>query len=168
MVVVGVHTVAEVRIPQVEVEKGTDTKVVSSGEVEIRASVGKGSAAAALGTGHVEAGVAEAHTCFVAVEHTRFVGVVVVAELKLKMVSGGYCSTPLTRSKGRVWVSAGVVVVEGMIAELAECEVVEAFGGDELVEMALYRTGSVSVQGLANWADFGKAGAAGAAAGTWW
>lgn len=81
--VVGVHTVVEIRILQVE-EEG-DTTAVSLGGVGIQVSDGNGSVvvaavvvAAALGvdTGCVEAEVEGESTQFVAVENTCSAGVV--------------------------------------------------------------------------------------------
>ena len=155
MVVAGVRTAVEARILQVGVGgEGADTKVVSSGEVGIRASVGvgKGSAAAVVvvvadGIGYFGAGVAETHTWFVVVENTRSEGV------KSRTVSWGDRSTLLTRRKGRVWVSVVVEVVEVVdgrmvkVVEAAECKFVKSAGGVELVEVAPHHIGSEYAQG---------------------
>lgn len=93
MAVVDVHTVVGIRILQVEFGgEEADTKVVLWGEVGIQVSVGKGSgcvvAAVVDYNGHAEAGVAEAHKRFVAVENTSSVGAAApVVESKLRTVS---------------------------------------------------------------------------------
>ena len=174
MVVVDVRTAVEKRILQVEVEKGeAGTKVVSSGEVGIRVSVGKGSAAVVVvvdGTSYVEVGAVETHTWLVVVEYTRSVGVAAVAESKSRRVSWDYFSAFLTRRKDRAWVSAGAVkVVEGRIVEVVEvvgCKILKVADGVELVEMELRHIGLASVQDLTNRADSGKMEVAELGAGT--
>ena len=152
MVVVDGRIVAEMHI-QVERE-GADKKAVSSGEVGIQASAGRGSAvvvvvvaaaaaAVEVDMGYVEAGVAETHTWNVAVGNTR--SVVAAAELKSRRAGWGCYPTSLTLPKGHVRVSAGEAVV-GCRVEVAV--------GVELAEMVPRRIGSAPVQGSTNCTDF--------------
>jgi hypothetical protein len=152
MAVVDFRTVVEIHILQVgKVE--ADTTAVSSGEVEIQAPVGTGSAvvvAVALGvdTGYAEAEVAGENISFVAVENMRSAGVVV--GWKSKTASWGYCQTSLVQHRDR-----GPVSVE--VVEVADCIVVKVGVDVEPVEMVLSRTGLVFAQGLTSCIDFEKA-----------
>ena len=161
MVVVDGRIVAERHI-QVERE-GADKKVVSSGEVGIQASAGRGSAvvvvaaaAVEVDMGYVEAGVAESRTWNVAVGNTC--SVVAAAELKSRRVGWGCYPTSLTLPKGHVRVSAGEAVV-GCRVEVAV--------GVELAEMVPRRIGSALVQGSTNCTDFEKV-AVEVEVVTWW
>ena len=163
MVVVDDRIVAEMHI-QVERE-GADKKAVSSGEVGIQASAGRGSAVVVVAAaaavvevdmGYVEAGVAETHAWNVAVGNTR--SVVAAAELKSRRAGWGCYPTSLTLPKGHVQVSAGEAVV-GCRVEVAV--------GVELAEMVPRRIGSAPVQGSTNCTDFEKV-AVEAGVVTWW
>lgn len=146
------------------------TKVVSSGELGIQASVGKDSVTVVVvvvdGTHHVEAEVAETHTYFAVVENTRTVGVVAVAETKSRTVNWGDCLIFLTRRKDREWVS-GVLAGDKIVVavEAVECKIVKVVDGIEWAEMALYRSGLVPVQDLTKHAG---SGIVGVVVVTWW
>jgi len=150
--VVDVRTVVEIHSLQVE-KAEADTKVVSSGEVGIRASAGTGSAVVAViaapgvDTGYAEAEVAGENILFVAVENTRSVGV--VARWKSRKASWGNCPRSLARHRDRGRVSAEVV-------EVAECMVVTVAVDVESVEMVPLHIGLAFARGLTSCTGFEK------------
>ena len=145
--VVDARIVVEIRTLQVE-KTEADTRIVSSGEVGIRASAGTGSAvvvvaAPGVDTGYAEAEVAGENILFAAAENTRSVGV----GWKSRKASWGNCPTSLALHRDRERVSAEVV-------EAAECTVVTVAVDVELVETVLPHIGLAFARGLTSCTGF--------------